>query len=107
MRKTLLQLLLIPVIILVSSSVSVSRDEDRSPPGIESKMSFADIQDCQVQDYQVAEAPALVAPAQDICHPENRWEIPRPTKVHSVPLLRIRQTNTLYRWGEADHPLSE
>ncbi len=107
MRKTLLQFLLIPVILLVCSNVSVSRDEDRSPPGIESKMSFADLQDCQVQDYQVAEVPALVAPTQDIWRPESPWEIPKPTSTTCISLQLIKRTKTLYRWGEVDRPLRE
>lgn len=119
MRKTLERLLLASVIILVSSNVLVSRDEDRSPPGNESKMYVADLQhaqvDCQVQDYQeqghhqvaVAETPAMPAPAQDIRHPDNRWEVPRPTDSHVMLLLPKRRTNTIYRWGEVDHPVRQ
>lgn len=116
MRKTLLTISLMLAITLVWCDVSIARDEDRSPPGIESKMSVADLQDCQVQacelqacqvlTYQDAELSAPV-PAKDIGPPVERTETGIYFKINSPPRLKAVRTNQLYRWGEMYHPLLE
>lgn len=132
MRKTLLTLLLIPVILLAWSDVSMAGGIDRSPPGKEPTILAADLthgysgqlteisalkvapvihyQDNQLPavNYQDALASVLVpAPAQDIWLPGNQSAMPDRPNYYTVLLTTTRQADQPGKPVGFDHPLLE